>query len=214
MFIDNKYTCWYYKIINKAKLRTSNGYTEKHHIIPKSLGGDNSSSNLVSLTAREHFLCHLLLTKMTESKDKKKMIFAVFYLTGNGKANRNNKVKQSRLYQNLKEELSRAVSQQKKGCQQPPRSEIARSKYSKSKSGKKNPNSIGYFTTPWGRFESSREAAKNCPVEITSNYIIKLCTINNNKPISFLSVCRSKAYLTTEHVGKKPSELGFRFDLY
>ena len=71
MFKENKYKDFYYQIINGAQSRTSNnGYTEKHHIIPKFLGGDNSKKNLVTLTAREHFLCHWLLTKMvTEGKE-------------------------------------------------------------------------------------------------------------------------------------------------
>lgn len=73
-FINNKYTKVYYKIIEKRKSLGSDDYTEEHHIIPKSLGGSNSKENLVNLTAREHFICHWLLTKMVEnSKDKYKM---------------------------------------------------------------------------------------------------------------------------------------------
>lgn len=37
---------------------------EKHHIIPKSLGGSNLSINLVKLTLREHYLAHVLLYKI------------------------------------------------------------------------------------------------------------------------------------------------------
>lgn len=40
------------------------GYTEKHHILPISIGGDNSKENLVNLSAKEHYICHHLLTKM------------------------------------------------------------------------------------------------------------------------------------------------------
>ena len=36
-------------------------YFETHHIIPKSEGGTNNASNLVKLTAREHFVAHWLL---------------------------------------------------------------------------------------------------------------------------------------------------------
>ena len=43
-------------------------YTEKHHIIPRSLGGSNDKNNLIDLLAREHFICHLLLTKMYPEK--------------------------------------------------------------------------------------------------------------------------------------------------
>jgi hypothetical protein len=40
------------------------GYSEKHHIIPKSLGGSDAPENIVRLSAREHYICHLLLTKI------------------------------------------------------------------------------------------------------------------------------------------------------
>lgn len=53
MFINNKYTKWYYQIIYKYQSTQINGYNEKHHIIPKSLGGDNSPDNLVKLTGRK-----------------------------------------------------------------------------------------------------------------------------------------------------------------
>jgi hypothetical protein len=39
-------------------------YYEKHHIIPKCLGGSDDKTNLIFLTYREHFLAHLLLTKI------------------------------------------------------------------------------------------------------------------------------------------------------
>ena len=57
LFTANKYTRWYYDIIDRAKTRilSANNYYEKHHIIPKSLGGSNSADNLVNLSAREHF---------------------------------------------------------------------------------------------------------------------------------------------------------------
>lgn len=54
----------YNNLVEKRKALSPSGYTEKHHIIPKSLGGSSSPSNLVSLTAREHFIAHLLLSKM------------------------------------------------------------------------------------------------------------------------------------------------------
>jgi len=79
MYLENKYTAWYYNIINYAKLRTLSPdvYTEKHHIIPRSMGGDNNADNLVKLTAREHFVCHLLLVKMVPSSFIHKMQSAV-----------------------------------------------------------------------------------------------------------------------------------------
>ena len=78
MFIENKYKRWYDSIVQTAQDRILDDsvYVEKHHIIPKSAGGDNSLTNIVNLTAREHFMCHLLLTKCTTGDLKRKMYFA------------------------------------------------------------------------------------------------------------------------------------------
>lgn len=78
MYLDNKYTMWYNSIISEAKIRSNTSYTEIHHIIPRSLGGSDVEDNLVKLTAREHFICHLLLPKMTEGQAKHKMIHALW----------------------------------------------------------------------------------------------------------------------------------------
>ncbi len=80
MFIENKYSKCYFNIINTAKSRdyVPNVYTEKHHIIPKSCGGDNSLNNLVKLTGREHFICHILLPKMTTGIYHNKMVHALW----------------------------------------------------------------------------------------------------------------------------------------
>ena len=68
---------WYNNIIANAIMNPKiDGYTETHHIIPKSLGGTNDETNLVKLSAREHFLCHWLLVKMTSGSSQIKMSFA------------------------------------------------------------------------------------------------------------------------------------------
>lgn len=69
-------------IINKAKERTDlNGYTENHHITPKSMGGHCRKSNMVRLTAREHFLIHWLLKKIHKNVS---MTYAFFAMTKMG----------------------------------------------------------------------------------------------------------------------------------
>ena len=80
-FIKNKYYFIYYSIIGQAESRNISGYIEKHHIIPKSLGGTNDSSNIVKLTAKEHFICHRLLTKFTTGKHKLSMDRAAWMIT-------------------------------------------------------------------------------------------------------------------------------------
>lgn len=82
MFKENKYSQWYYNIISRAKSRILEGYTETHHIIPRSLGGLDDLENLVKLTAREHYICHLLLPKMTSGPAYQKMVYAYTIMSG------------------------------------------------------------------------------------------------------------------------------------
>lgn len=73
-FIRNKYLRWYAAITAAADI---NGYTEKHHIVPRSMGGGNDSSNLVALSPRKHFLAHWILTKCTLGAYRRKMLNAL-----------------------------------------------------------------------------------------------------------------------------------------
>lgn len=59
-----KYKKIYSQIIERAKYRVLEGYKETHHITPRCMGGTDEKDNLVDLTAREHFICHLLLTRI------------------------------------------------------------------------------------------------------------------------------------------------------
>lgn len=83
----------YMIIVTKAKeemrlglrKRRNGNYYEKHHILPKSLFPlwTKRESNLVLLTAREHFFCHQLLTKIYPSRQ---MNFALWsFLTKDNK---------------------------------------------------------------------------------------------------------------------------------
>ena len=107
MYLQNKYTKWYNSIIFSAEHRTLIGYSEKHHIIPKSLGGTNNLKNIVSLTAREHFICHWLLTKMTTGQDKMKMCMALVVMrAGHKQHHRYNNKLTSRVYDYIKSQAS------------------------------------------------------------------------------------------------------------
>lgn len=73
----------YDNLIEKAKKRSLTGYSERHHIIPKSFGGLNVKENIVKLTHREHFIAHLLLYKMEQCKfNKFKMLKACIMMSG------------------------------------------------------------------------------------------------------------------------------------
>lgn len=101
---DNKYYRWYVNICQRAQSQTrqkgQGTYYEKHHILPKSfmLGGYKDARNLVHLTAREHYIVHILLPKFAIGDYRKKMIYALWYLS-----NRNIEyVPSSRLYESAK----------------------------------------------------------------------------------------------------------------
>lgn len=66
----------YNQIIQRGLERISiEGYYEKHHIIPRSLGGSNLKNNIVKLTAREHFICHWLLFRSNPQDSKMALAF-------------------------------------------------------------------------------------------------------------------------------------------
>ena len=60
----------YDALIDRAKDRKLDGYVETHHIVPKCLGGTNLKSNLVKLTAEEHYVAHQLLLKLNPGNAK------------------------------------------------------------------------------------------------------------------------------------------------
>jgi hypothetical protein len=157
-FLDNKYTNWYLKIVSKESNDT---YTETHHIFPKSLFPkyEKCKWNLVKLSARQHFIVHVLLVKMLDSKDEqRKMSWAVQRLKGNKKyfnsrlyeiirkklaevgqsEEQKKKVLMTKLSQNLKltEETKRKIANSIKGIVRGPMSEEHKQKMIESK--KKN----------------------------------------------------------------------------
>jgi len=116
MFNDNKYTKIYYQIIDSVKNRVVETYTEEHHILPEALGGPDVSENKVKLTAREHFICHWLLTKMTSGQDRAKMVYALNGMKRENKFQKRYNTKiTARVYENLRIEFSKVHSETMKG---------------------------------------------------------------------------------------------------
>lgn len=86
MFLQNKYSSWYYNIIKGAqsqqRKKGEHYYYESHHIIPRSMGGSDRQFNRVLLTPREHYICHLLLIRMVEGVHVSKMFTAILLMSG------------------------------------------------------------------------------------------------------------------------------------
>ncbi len=112
---SNKYFSMYQSIIENAKNRdVFDGYYEKHHILPKCMGGSNDKENIVRLTAREHFVCHVLLTKFTIGEYKHKMLATMVFMANKSK-NHGGSYLNSRLYESVKKELSIVQSKRMMG---------------------------------------------------------------------------------------------------
>jgi hypothetical protein len=99
----------YTNLIHRAKTRILNGYKESHHIIPRCLGGKDTSDNLVDLTPEEHYIAHLLLTKIHPNNNA--LVRAATMMTVNGK----NHQRKNKLYGWLRRKHSIVMSESQTG---------------------------------------------------------------------------------------------------
>lgn len=70
----------YNKLIERSKSRILEGYVEKHHIIPKCVGGTDDIDNIAILTPEEHYLAHQLLIKIYPNEQK--LVYAAVVMSG------------------------------------------------------------------------------------------------------------------------------------
>lgn len=98
---------------HNQKKKFPNQYFEFHHILPKSIfpNWKNRKSNLVALTAREHFFCHQLLTKIyPNSFEMKSAIWRMACRVKGLKI-------PSKQYEKIRKDFSKGLSEKKKGIQ-------------------------------------------------------------------------------------------------
>lgn len=108
-----EYTEIYNQIIGRAQDRKLDGYVEKHHIIPKCIGGLDVKENIVELTAREHFLCHMLLCEIYPNN--RNLWYALFLMAINKNKKQHQKYKvSSREYERIKENWNKYSKGRKK----------------------------------------------------------------------------------------------------
>src|SRR4249919_471048 len=104
------YKAHYGRLMERARSRSLAGYKERHHVIPRCLGGTNERGNIVSLTAQEHFVAHQLLVRIYPN-DIKLLASAIFMTVGPRQVGRVN----NKMYAWLKVRFGRHVSQRRKG---------------------------------------------------------------------------------------------------
>lgn len=99
------YAATYCALVSKRlnnPIKKTDCYCETHHIIPRSEGGIDEKENLVNLTAREHYIAHLLLAKIYNDL---KMHSAVVYMRC-GSVERLRLKTSSRLYEKMRQRYS------------------------------------------------------------------------------------------------------------
>ena len=102
----------YAQLIESRKRKTTEDtYHERHHILPRKLGGDESKDNLVKLTAREHYVSHWLLAKIHGGP----MWVALNIMSKNPASQKSNWRPTSRAVDTARKNMSLAVSGNKNG---------------------------------------------------------------------------------------------------
>lgn len=112
------------RIIENAKAenreKKEGVYYEAHHIIPKCLGGKGSvtqyktHSNIVLLTAKEHYICHKLLCEIYPDNDN--IFYAYWYMCNVEAPNQNRTYKISmKEYERARIQYSQTISKRYKG---------------------------------------------------------------------------------------------------
>lgn len=100
------YSKIYNALCERGRTRTLASYKELHHIVPKCIGGTNTTSNLTSLTAKEHFIAHRLLVKIYQNN--RGLTYALWMMAMGGenidKIERQYRIT-SRLYESLRLQL-------------------------------------------------------------------------------------------------------------
>ncbi|HET8688371.1 MAG TPA: NUMOD1 domain-containing DNA-binding protein [Methanosarcina sp.] len=102
------YTKHYNKLIERSQNRILEGYVEKHHILPRCLGGNDDKTNIAILTPEEHFLAHQLLVKMYPGN--RDLIYAVQLMTTHQTEQRIN----NKLFGWLRKQMAISMSAQTK----------------------------------------------------------------------------------------------------
>lgn len=102
---------------SKNRIKHNDEYFENHHILPKCLGGSDDKSNLVLLTAKEHYIAHYILTKIHPNNVS---IISAFWFMCNATSENQQRIKvNSRTYSKAKQLLSKIRSENWKGENNP-----------------------------------------------------------------------------------------------
>jgi hypothetical protein len=97
----------YNQLIDKAQKRKLITYSERHHILPVSMGGKNNKDNLVDLTSREHLIAHMLLWRIYRNRSMSYALWMMSHRLGIRIT--------SRMYEELRINVSKFTSERMTG---------------------------------------------------------------------------------------------------
>ena len=101
------YQAKYDRLISYRQEHPATGYTERHHIVMRSMGGSDDPTNLVVLTGREHWIAHLLLHKIHHNS---KTVYACHMMTMRCEERGIPRVRNSRMYEKIRIECAKLTS--------------------------------------------------------------------------------------------------------
>lgn len=117
----------YDALIDRARTRKLEGYVERHHVVPKCMGGTNDRSNLVRLTPEEHYVAHQLLVKIHPGNAK--LVYSAWVMT-------TGKERSNKRYGWIRRLHSKNISAHLTGYKRGPFSEEHKAKLSAAKKGR------------------------------------------------------------------------------
>jgi hypothetical protein len=193
-------------IIERAKNRHLEGYSEKHHILPACLGGTNDKSNLVKLTAKEHFIVHKLLCMIYPHESK--LQYAVWaFCNWKSTGQKRNYHIGSREYEKLRKEFSITHSNRLLGIKLGPQTHDHISKRTSQLKGSGN----GMFGKT--HTEKARLAIKNAQTGSSNSQYGKTGVNHSSSKMYILNNNGiNEEYESTADIIKRVEELGIKWN--
>lgn len=203
----------YFDIICKAKARdwskkTASEYVERHHILPRSLGGSNHKINLVYLTAKEHFICHWLLYKFSTGINKSKMANAWFRMCQKNDSqsryySRNYKLARKAFSENnpFKSSDIKILVKNRMVANNPMKDTIVAQKVSRALKGKQVGSKNGFYGKSHSRETLEKISGKNHYTK-RKDYVPRKMSKDQRDKISLSNKGRSRPDLSKKNIEK------------
>ena len=166
------YAAHYERLVKRARSRSLVGYRERHHVVPKCMGGGNDVWNIVELTGEEHYVAHQLLVKMYPSVSG--LALAAMRMARQCTGNKS--------YAWLRRLVAEAARERQTGKKLPPKSAQCRANLSRALKG--NKNALGVRRPPISPEQSKKLSDMRKGKKRSPEAVAKTAAANRGKPCS------------------------------